>query len=491
MPGLTIFRCDGTVFRESYDTFAHAVAHARSGRGPAIVHSRVVRLMSHSSTDDQRKYRTKADVEWEFERDPIPRLARELIAYEIATPQELLAIHDEVEREIAAAVEQVLREPKTDTAILVSGSYAPPGTADREYGARFRGRRSAHAGQRLVLAEAINRCLDELMECDDRIVMWGEDIADFSRGNFRYRDRLDGKGGVFGVTKGLQRKYGPDRVFNAPIAEATIVGKATGYALAGFLPIVEIQFRDYLNPAWQQLVDFAATLRFRSGGAFACPMVVRMSYGSYLGGAGALWHSESAVGPLLNYPGLRVCVASNPRDAVGLLREAAYCGDPVVYCEPKALYRRKDGFMDQPYPDIDYRVPLGRARVYGEGRDLCIVTYGTTAPVCWNVKAALEAEGVGVRMLDLLWLAPMDEEAIRTHAAETGRVLIVEEDRRAGGAGATIADAILKDRALRRRVDIERVAAKDCRVSYGPVGERAVVPQEEDILAAARAVLGR
>lgn len=475
--GLRIIEVDGTDFRASFDAFRDAAGHARSGAGPVIVHSRVVRLYSHSSTDDQRKYRTKSDVASEQERDPLERLARELVAFGIATPRELLDIQEQVHHELDALTDEVSTLPKTDVTTLESSAYAAG-----------RGPLSAiksSAGPVTVIAEAINRCLGELMEADGRIVMWGEDIADFSIRNYRYKDELDGKGGVFGITKGLQKRFGPERVFNAPIAEASIVGRAAGYSLLGFLPIVEIQFRDYLNPAWQQLVDFVATMRWRSNGAFACPMVIRMSYGGYLGGAGAIWHSEAAAGPLMHHPGLRVCVPSNGRDAAGLLREAAASGDIVLFLEPKALYRRKDEFLDVEYPAPDYRVPMGSSKLYGAGKDLTIVTYGNLAPICYRAMKELGS----ARMIDLLWLSPLDEDAIRRHAAETKRVLVVDEDRRTCGAGSAVVDAILKDRALRRKVDVERVAAKHCRVSYGPVGERAVLPQFDDVMAAARAML--
>ena len=483
--GLRTLRFDGTDLRASWRAWEDAIDHARGRRGPVLLHAKVARLYSHSSTDDQKKYRTAADVRWEHERDPIERFARELVGYEIAHPNELLEIHASIEAEISAAQQEVLALPKTDTTTLTATSYQyDPARTAAEFARR--GIRSESAGKRMTMAESITACQAELFAADPRFVAFGEDIADFSLRNFRYKDHLDGKGGVFGLTKGLQKKFGPDRVFNAPIAEASIVGRAIGYSLAGFLPIVEIQFRDYLNPAWQQLVDEAATMAFRSNGAFHCPMVIRMSYGGYLGGAGAIWHSESGVGPLMNYPGLRLCVPSNARDAVGCLREAAYSGDIVLFMEPKALYRRRDPFLDVDYPAPDYRVPLGTSRVYGDGKALTIVTYGNTAPICHRALKELDA-----RMIDLLWLAPLDEAAIREHALATGKLLIVDEDRRAGGAGATIADAILKDRDARRRVEIARVAAKDCRVSYGPVGEAAVLPQIEDVLEGARELLGR
>jgi 2-oxoisovalerate dehydrogenase E1 component len=335
------------------------------------------------------------------------------------------------------------------------------------------------------MADAINTCLGELMEARPEIVMWGEDVADLSKEHFG-RTELEGKGGVFGLTKGLQRRFGPDRVSNSPIAEASIVGRASGWALQGFCPIVEVQFRDYLSPAWQQLVDQVATMRWRSDGKYGNPMVIRMAYGGYLGGAGAIWHSESANGPILHYPGVRLCAPSNAEDAVGLLRAAAFCGDPVAYCEAKSRYRFRDEFMERKYPDWDFVLWPGSSRLYGDGKDLAIITYGTSTTLCFRAMQMLEADGIRARMLDLCWLNPMDHNAIRAAADDCGLVLIVDEDRRTCGAGGAIADVIYRDRALRRRVDVERIATKDCRVSYGPVGERAILPQSDEILRTAR-----
>lgn len=496
-PDLLVIRVDGTSIRESYDAFLRASEYTRSRRGPVLVHAKVSRLMSHSSTDDQEKYRTRHEMTCERERDPILKFLRELLAYGICGSKDLMGIVRACDDEVQDATAQALHQPKTDTTRLTANIYRyDPASSQVEYARRISGRRSEYAGQPFVMADALNYCLDELMGLDSRIVMWGEDIADFSRRNYPYRGELSGKGGVFGITKGLQKKHGPDRVFNAPIAEATIVGKGTGYSLQGFKPVVEIQFRDYLNPAWQQLVDQAATLSFRSDGHWFAPQVIRMAYGGYLGGAGALWHSESAAGALLHYPGLRVCVPSNPRDAVGLMRAAVTCEDIVCFLEPKALYRRKDDFigakgefLDQTYPDLDYVCWPGRARSYGDGKDLAMVTYGNMAPRCFRVMKMLAKEGFRVRVLDLLWLNPLDTEAILAAAETCGRVLIVDEDRRTSGAGAAIADVIYRNRDLRRRTDVERVAALDCRVSYGPWGERAVLPDVEDILKTAKELL--
>jgi 2-oxoisovalerate dehydrogenase E1 component len=490
-PQLTILECDGTDVRSSFETFGRAADLCRSGRGPVLVRSRVLRLYSHSSTDDMRKYRPRQEIAIEFEeRDPILKFARELVEYGIASPRELQDANREIEASILRDVDEILKLPKTDASRLLANVYAyDPPASMKAYAEAVAGRKSVRAGETLVMADAINACLFELMEILPQAVMWGEDIADLSREEYFRHPELEGKGGVFGITRGLQRRFGPDRVMNSPIAEASIVGRACGWSIQGFLPIVEVQFRDYLNPAWQQLIDQVGTMHWRSDGHFACPMVIRMAYGGYLGGAGAIWHSESANGPLLHHPGIRLAVPSNAEDAAGALRGAAFSGDPVCFCESKARYRLRDEFMERKYPDFDFVLWPGASRRYGDGKDLAIVTYGTTSTLCYRVMRMLEADGIAARMIDLVWLNPMDQEAIRGAADDCGLLLIVEEDRRTCGAGAAIADVVYRDRELRRRVDVERIAAKDCRVSYGPVGERAVLPQVEEIHRAAREIV--
>lgn len=487
-PNLVILENDGLDVRGSYDTMLKAAELCRAGRGPVLVRSKLLRLYSHSSTDDQRKYRPKLDILHETdERDPLIRYARELVEYGIASADELRALTKEAEAEVLQAADDVLALPKTDVKRLLTNVYqfdAPKAKA--AYDAAFKDVESPNAGKTLVMADAINACMGELMEALPGIVMWGEDVADLSKADFAAHPELEGKGGVFGLTKGLQRRFGPDRVSNAPIAEATIVGRAAGWSIQGFLPIVEVQFRDYLNPAWQQLVDNVATMSWRSDGHWACPMVIRMAYGGYLGGAGAIWHSESANGPILNHPGLRLCVPSNAEDAAAALRASVFCGDPVLFCESKARYRFKDEFMERKYPGFARVLWPGTSTTYEDGKDLAIITYGTTTPLCFRAMQMLRADNIRARMVDLCWLNPLDEKAIRAAADDCGTVLIVEEDRRMCGAGAAIADVIYRDRALRRKVDVERIAAKDCRVSYGPVGERAVLPQTEEILRVAR-----
>ncbi len=484
MPGLKILKCDGTSVRESYNAFREAVNYARSRKGPALVHSKVVRLYSHSSSDDQRKYRTKEEIARDNERDPIPKFARELVSYGIATPEELIQINEAIEEEMRRSLDQAVQEPKTDTTILFSRTYnyTKEKTLE-EYRKITGGKKSSYAGQTFVIADALNRCLDELMAFDERIIMWGEDVADLSPSRLKNHPELEGKGGVFGVTKGLQRKHGTERVFNSPLAEASIVGKAMGYSIQGFIPIPEIQFRDFLNPAWQVLIDEISTLSFRSCASFTCPMVIRMASSGYLMGAGAIWHSENGVGPILNQPGLRVAVISNPRNAVGALRAAVYCGDPVVFIEPKALYRRRSEYFAQPYPDFDFVQWLGEENeIYGDGKDIAIITYGNLANICCTLLPELKANGVNAKLVVLTWLNPLNEELIRRVADETGKILIADEDRRTCGAGTAIADVIYRDKSLRKRVDVERIAAKDSRVPFGDIGERVILPQPEDIV---------
>lgn len=482
-PGVTYLRCDGTDFRQSFDALSAAVERCRSGRGPVLVHSKVVRLYSHSASDDQRKYRTPSDVGVEEERDPIPKFARELIRFDLASAEDLLRINEEIEAELRDAADRALKQPKTDVErIEVCIHNYDKANSKKQYEKYVAGRKSKYAGQNLVMAEAINRAISELMETDKRIVMWGEDIADVHQKYLKISDSLEGKGGVFGVTRGLQKAY-PGRVWNAPLAEASIVGKAMGYSLQGFLPVIEVQFRDFLNPAWQQLVDEIATLSFRSNAKWRAPMVIRMASGGYLLGAGAIWHSELAAGPLLYHPGLMVAVPSNARNAAAAIRGAIYSGDPVVFLECKALYRRRGGWFDTPYPDFDYVAWPGEGtEIYGEGKDLTLISWGNTTPICIEAMKPLEGQGVKTRLVNLVWLHPLDEKSVRTHAEATGKVLIVDEDRRRCGASSHVADAIYGDRALRRKVDVERLCSKNSRVPYGAGGEQYVLPQVQDVV---------
>ena len=315
-PGLATWDVDGTEVRDSYDAFSAAAARGRAGQGPSVVRTKTLRLMSHSSTDDMRKYRIPADIAHDFERDPIPKFARQIVAYGLATRGELAAILEAAKSEVERATAEALKAPKADPKRFLDDVYGyDPKSAKERWTRAVAGKTSARAGQVLPLADAMRLSLHELMEVEPRIVMWGEDIADLSPKTLERHPELKGKGGVFGITEGLQRKFGSDRVANSPISESSIVGRAVGYAIQGFLPVVEVQFRDYLNPAWQQLVDQAATLRWRSGATFSCPMVIHVVVAT---GGRAMWQSRPTSDPDHPIARLRAATrATSPPSACG------------------------------------------------------------------------------------------------------------------------------------------------------------------------------
>lgn len=462
--GMLILRCDGCAVDDADAKAAEAVAYARTRGGPVLVHARVTRPLSHSSTDTQEQYRTPQDLADEKARDALPRLRDLLRQLRIADEDAISALDAAALDHVRSASDEALAEPAMDAATVLSNvinDQAPvfPDTL-------------AEAGDPVEMRYAINRALKAAMAADPRIVVFGEDVADAPT------PALPGKGGVFHVTRGLQFAY-PGRVWNSPLAEATIVGSSVGHSLVGLVPVVEVQFRDYLNPAMQQLVDEAATIRWRSRGDFVAPMVIRMAYGGYLGGAGALWHSEAAVGMLAGIPGIRVVVPSNAIDAAGLLRSAIESGDVVLFLEPKVLYARK-----APYPGDDYRVPLGKARVARPGSDATVVCWGNLVPRSLEAAETLEAEGIQVEVIDLRTVdSTWDAPAVLESVDKSGSLVVAEEDRLTGGFGATVAARVAEELP---GVVISRVAAKDCRVAYGPHGERAVLPQTADIVIALR-----
>lgn len=465
--GMRVMRCDGTQPEEADTAVAEAVDYARARKGPVLLHALVTRPMSHSSTDTQDHYRTGEDIADEMGRDPLTRLSTllfESAVLDASGKTQLDAAAAELVLESAGRAAEGPRPDASRITLHVNARDASPSSI-QETGA-------PEPGEPVEMRYALNRALKAAMDTDPRIVVYGEDVADTQF------EGLQGKGGVFHITRGLQFAF-PRRVWNSALAEATIIGTAMGQSLSGLLPVVEIQFRDYLHPAWQQLVDEAATLRWRSNGEWACPFVVRMAYGGYLGGAGALWHSEANVGMLSSIPGIRIVCPSNSADAAGLLRTACESEEIVLLLEPKALYARK-----APYPGDHHRVPLGLAAVRRAGSDMTIVCWGNLVPRSLEAARALErdsieAEVIDLRTVDLGW----DTNTVISSVDRTGSLLVAEEDRWTGGFGATIASRIAEELP---GVLTARVTAKDCRVAYGPEGERAVLPQTEDIIARAR-----
>jgi 2-oxoisovalerate dehydrogenase E1 component len=454
-----------------------AVAYARARTGPALVHATVVRPYSHSLSDDERLYKTPDEREAEGRRDPLRKMARGLLAGAVATEKALDAIHAEVEREINEAARQALaaRKPARDTAALwvfspdvdpASEAFSTPPQPD---------------GKPDTMVAAINRTLKDELARNPRIVVFGEDVADCSRE--ASLGEVQGKGGVFKVTHGLQRQFGSDRVFNSPLAEANIIGRAVGMALRGIKPVVEIQFFDYIWPAMQQLRDEMAMMRYRSGNHWSCPMVVRVPIGGYLRG-GAPYHSQSGVSIFAHSPGIRLAFPSNAQDAAGLLRTAIRCDDPVMFLEHKHLYRQT--YNKGEYPGPEYMVPFGRASVRREGSRMVILTWGALVQRSLLAAQQAEKDGISVAVVDLRTLVPCDWDTIGEWVTRTNRVLVVHEDQLTCGFGAEIAARIAQDHFHHLDAPVRRVASLDTPVAYCPDLEEVILPNASNILEAIR-----
>ncbi len=481
-PSLTIHEVDGCDYLASHRVLGEAVAALRAGRGPALVHARVVRPYSHSLSDDERLYKTAAEREDEARRDPIPRTAALLRERYGVAQEDLDRIESEVAAEVNEAAALALKQPQP----------APERWADCIHSSEVDATAASLAvapapgdAAPKTMVDLLNACLRDEMARDDRIVVFGEDVADAS--HEEALAEVKGKGGVFKVTHGLQRQFGSRRVFNSPLAEANIVGRAVGMAMRGLKPVVEIQFFDYIWPAYQQIRNELATVRWRSGGQWGAPVVVRVPSGGYLKGGGP-YHSQSGEVLFTHIPGLRVVMPSSALDANGLLRTAIRCDDPVIFLEHKHLYRQTHN--KAPYPGPDYTVPFGKAARVREGSDLTVVTYGATVVRSLQAARRLEEEtDVTVDVLDLRSLAPYDWEAIAESVRRTSRVLVVHEDTLSFGFGAEIAARIAGELFADLDAPVRRVGAKDTFVAYAPALEEVILPQPDGILHAMREVM--
>jgi 2-oxoisovalerate dehydrogenase E1 component len=485
-PNFHFEEVDGTDPEASYGAFRRAAKYCREGHGPAFVHAHVIRPYSHSLSDDERLYRPDAERERDAARDPVTRTQMFLLREGILDANGINELEKKVDEELQVAVDQALEAFPPAPESVTQYVYSPdldPTSAIFDTAALISpdggdGKKPAPK----TMADLINATLHDEMKRDERIVIFGEDVADCSREEYLKRKLVKGKGGVFKLTFGLQCEFGNDRVFNSPLAEAAIVGRATGMATRGLKPVVEIQFFDYIWPAMMQIRDELAVIRWRSNNVFSCPVVIRVAIGGYLTG-GAIYHSQCGESIFTHIPGLRVVFPSNALDAAGLLRTAIRCDDPVLFLEHKRLYRETYGRAA--YPGADYMIPFGKANIVNPGTDLTVITYGAVVPRALQAAQKIEREhGIKVELIDLRCLNPFDWETIAESVAKTNRALVAYEDTLSWGYGAEIAARIADQLFDKLDAPVRRVAAADTFVAYQPILEDAILPQANDLFRA-------
>ncbi len=460
-------RIDGTDFDSSYKAVQEAIDYIKKGKGPALIEADVVRLLSHSSSDDQKKYRDPKELEEEVKRCPIEKLAKKLIASGDLTKEVYENLKKETLSEIDSAVEEAINGNDPDVSTATKYIFDESGLKES-----FEYEKSKPSGKPIVMVDAINHALKEEMERNNKIYVFGEDVA-------------DSKGGVFTATKGLSTQFGEERVFNSPLAEASIVGVATGMAMTGLKPVVEVQFGDYIWPAFMQFKDELSTVRYRSNNTWTAPVVVRVAVGGYI--HGGLYHSQNIESIFAHIPGLYIAYPSNSADAKGLLKTAIRLNDPVLFCEHKGLYRQS--FATTPSPDSDYLVPFGKAKIVREGEDITVISYGVSL---WDSVIAarkLEDEGYSVEIIDLRTIIPLDEEAIYKSVKKTNKAIVIHEDTFTGGFGAEIAARISDNCFEHLDGPVKRIAAEDSHIPYSPILESAILPSREKIYKAIKELL--
>jgi len=465
--GMRSVRVDGTRFTDMYNTLRPLLQDTRRGAGPLFVEAMVVRLDSHSSSDDQTKYRDEQDMEEARRKDPLSHTEMRIRQMGLLTDQEIKEWRARAQSEVEEAARAVDALPYPPDATAAGDIFAPDRvvTAETEPG--------YVSDKPVTMVEAINHGLREEMELNPRIVMWGEDIQ-------------DPKGGVFGVTRGLTTAF-PGRVENSPLAEATIVGMAQGMAIGGFKPVVEIQFADYSFPAFMQIRNEVSTLRWRSAGAWTCPLVVRVATGGYI--RGGPFHSQSPETLYAHTPGWYIAYPSNAADAKGLIKTACRMDDPVLFFEHKGLYRQV--YTKTPEPGPDYLLPFGQARIVRPGTDLTIVAWGRTVHMAQQALGLLAGQGEEpqAEIIDLRTIVPMDIDTVLASVRRTGRALVAHEAQLFAGMGAEVAARIADGAFDSLDAPVRRIGAQDCFVPFAPNLEAVILPSVEQIAAAIKDLL--
>lgn len=489
-PNFHFEEVDGTDPVASYGAMSRAVAHCRAGVGPSFVHAHVIRPYSHSLSDDEKAYRPDIERQRDAQRDPITRMQLFLIREGILDEKGINKLEKEIETDLQDAVDRALAAPLSQPETVKQYLYSPDldptsSVFDTQVSTGEVARATEQGGGHekkpatKTMADLINATLRDEMKRDERIVIFGEDVADCSREEYLRQKMVKGKGGVFKLTSGLQCDFGSERVFNSMLAEASIVGRATGIAVRGLKPVVEIQFFDYIWPAMMQLRNELPVVRWRSNNHFSAPCVIRVAIGGYLTG-GAIYHSQCGESIFTHTPGMRVVFPSNALDAAGLLRTAIRSDDPVMFLEHKRLYRESYGRAA--YPGPDYMIPFGKARVVHPGTNLTVITYGAVVPRALQAVQRLEREhGLKIELIDLRTLSPYDWETITASVTKTSRVIVAYEDTLSWGYGAEIAARIADELFEHLDAPVKRVAAKDTFIAYQPVLEAAILPQVQDL----------
>ena len=461
---LSRYEVDGTNFFETDLAFREAIERARQGKGPSVIVSNVVRLLSHSSSDDQKKYRKKEDLDKDKNRDPLLVFEKNCIKNKILKEADFEKLRNEIIQIVDQDAEWADKQNHPDPNSATNHIYSNEPNLNETP--------SNYKNEKIVLVDAINHAMHEEMKLNDKMIIYGEDIA-------------DPKGGVFTATRGLSDSFGDKRVFNSPLAEASIVGTAVGLATTGWKPCVEIQFGDYIWPAMMQIRNEVASMRYRSNGSWKCPMVIRVPVGGYI--HGAICHSQSIDGYFMHMPGIRIAYPSNAEDAKGLLKAALRMDDPVLFLEHKGLYRQ--GFAASKEPDENYVLPFGVGKKIMEGDIVTVISWGAMVQKSNEAINMLKIDNGIIDLIDLRTLNPLDYEMIGESVKKTGKILIVHEDNKMNGPGAEISAHIAENYFDDLDAPIMRVASSDSHIPYNWHLEEKILVQTEDIQKALKELL--